>query len=789
MTRTLVFRLGAIATAAVLAPSPVLAEPRLPVDVPGGQLGRGLVLLSQQTNEDIGTADPALPLRRTPGVHGRYTVKDALRRLLDPAGAFATRTGPHSWRIAARAPTAPPRTATAAPRIAPIAVPAEPQVIVVTGVKRAVPLRDYPGSVAILHFEGPGNAGPPAGMEAIANASSTIFSTQFGPGRDKLFVRGIVDSAFSGPNQTTTGLYLNDTRLTYNSPDPNLRLYDVERVEVLEGPQGALYGAGSLGGVIHIVTVKPKLEDVSARVSAGVSVTSNGSPGDDLATAINVPLAGETSAARLVVYRMDDGGYIDDPLGHRENINRIQTVGARGGLRVASGDWLIDIDGAWQGIRGADSQWTEAGPGSLQRSGAPLGYRSNYLFGGLTVSRDWGPVDFVSTTSVSHQYLLERFDASSAGSLPTTARQVSRTTLFANEARLSRSTPDAAGWLVGLSLLRNRSAIERVATDSSGGTTPHEYARNDAWEETLFGEAGIRLAKGLVATLGARLTNAQSDGSAVAYLEATTIPIFDNPVSGHGRSRKFRIVPTVALSGRPKRGLLLFARLQQGFRPGGFGISNSRAREYQGDRLTTLEAGIRIGEPGSRLQVAAALSLSDWRNILAEVVSQGGDPVTQNIGNGRIGSVETDLTWRPTPRLSVNAGLFANRSRLYGPTVTSVVVSHRALPNLARFSARAAVGYSLPLKDSKLTFSGSAKYLGGSHLGAGPILDAAQGDYFTSELLLAWSRGGRTMSLSVSNPLNAKANRFALGTPYQIYAAQATPLRPLTIRVGIDLRM
>ena len=792
MKRNCGIRLVALALAA-LVPSAARGQDRVPIDIPAGQLGRSLILLSQQSNEDIGTADMRLPSRRTPPLHGMFTVREALERLLAASGAVAIRTGPRNWRIAQRS-AYPARQPRRRPPSRPAPWPPVPAAagadIVVTGAKRAMPLGRYPGTVAIVELDRPGDAAPVRGSEAIGNGASAVSSTHFGPGRDKLFVRGIADSGFSGPNQATTALYFNDTRLTYNAPDPNLRLYDVGRVEILEGPQGALYGAGALGGVIHVVTVRPKLGEASARGSAGFAATAHGGPSWDFATAVNVPLVGQAAALRLVGYGMQDGGYIDDPAGDRDNINRVRTAGLRAGLRVESGDWLIDVDGTWQAIAGADSQWTDADSGRLRRSGAPLGYRSDYLMGGVTLSRSWDGLDFVSATSVSHQYLLERFDATTGLALSTTARQVGTTTLFASETRLSRRTADAAGWVVGLSLLRNLSGIDRLTTDSAGGTTPHQFAANDEWEETLFGEAGIRLPAGLLGTVGARLTNAQSDGRAVAYIESTTIPIFDQPVAGRGSRKKFRAVPTVALSAHPGRGLLLFARLQQGFRPGGFGISNSHAREYRGDRLTSVEAGLRVGHSGSPLEVAAALSFTEWHDILAEVVSLGGDPVTENIGDGRIASLEFNGTWRPAAGLSVSGGLFANRSRLDHPAVTSVIVSNHALPNVARLSAQAAVHYVLPLPGgSEFSLSANGRYFGGSHIGAGPILDAAQGDYLSTELILALSRGNRAISLSISNPLDARGNSFAVGTPYQIYDRQATPLRPLTVRIGVDVRL
>src|SRR3546814_5101990 len=94
-------------------------------------------------------------------------------------------------------------------------------------------------------------------MDSILSRTASVSSTHLGPGRNKLFIRGIADSSFTGPTQSTVGQYFGDIRLSYNAPDPDLRLYDIDNVEILEGPQGTLYGAGSLGGIIPVRSESP----------------------------------------------------------------------------------------------------------------------------------------------------------------------------------------------------------------------------------------------------------------------------------------------------------------------------------------------------------------------------------------------------------------------------------------------------------------------------------------------------------------------------------------------------
>lgn len=108
---------------------------------------------------------------------------------------------------------------------------------------------------------------------------TAVASTYLGAGRNKLFIRGIADSSFTGPTCATVGQYFGDLRLSYNAPDPDLRLADLAAVEVLEGPQGTLYGAGSLGGLIRLVPNAPDPTRFSGSAMLGGSATTHGAPG------------------------------------------------------------------------------------------------------------------------------------------------------------------------------------------------------------------------------------------------------------------------------------------------------------------------------------------------------------------------------------------------------------------------------------------------------------------------------------------------------------------------------
>ncbi|MGL1664234.1 TonB-dependent receptor plug domain-containing protein, partial [Vibrio parahaemolyticus] len=108
--------------------------------------------------------------------------------------------------------------------------------------------------------------------------------------------------SFVGPTQATVGQYWGNSRITYSAPDPSLRLYDVERVEVLEGPQGTLYGAGSLGGVVRVVPRAPDLTAFGGQAWGGVQAVQHGGLGGDGGAILNLPVAPDRAALRALFF-------------------------------------------------------------------------------------------------------------------------------------------------------------------------------------------------------------------------------------------------------------------------------------------------------------------------------------------------------------------------------------------------------------------------------------------------------------------------------------------------------
>lgn len=808
-------RLASLAlSAAILIHAPAVeASVRRQFDVPAGRLGDAVVALGQQAGISIGVSDPALAARRVAPVRGRMTVDQALARLLRDSGARSVAVDARTYRIV-RAPAVRMAAARRPERPRPLPPPLEIEQpdIIITASKRSFRLASFPGAVMFADSNDPVVAAHGYGTEGLTARLPGLNSTHLGAGRNKLFIRGIADSSFNGPTQATVGQYLGETRLNYNAPDPSLRLHDIERVEVLPGPQGTLYGAGSLGGILRIVPNAPRLGEVAGSVSAGVALTQHGDPGGEASAMLNLPLVDDAVGLRLVGYGVTEGGYIDDALRDLDDVNRTRIFGGRARLRARTGNWTIDLGVAGQRIRGEDGQFADRDAPPLTRA-SPIteDYSNDYLLADVVVDRSWGDgMRFISTAGVVHQRLEERYDASRSDDAPQAYDQVNRLTLFSAESRLSRSAEDGSGWLIGTSFISHRSELQRALGDPQA-PEPITGVTNTVNEITAFGEGTFRLMEGVTATVGGRITHSRLSGMALD----SPVPLFTLLDGLRARRTETVFLPSLGVAAQARENLLFYARYQEGFRPGGLSVvspyiarveaatgtivtsvpGDAAVRliaigRFENDSVATLEAGVRYGRPRSgSFDLAAAIAYTRWTDIQADVIDLFGFQSTQNIGDGRVYTLDLRAGWRPLSGLNIEAAAVLNDSVVTNPAPSIIIGARSALPNVAKFNGYFGADYRTDLADNlALQFWGSARYAGTSRLGIGPILGERQGDWvdLSAGARLEYER--HAFTLGITNLLDTVGNRFAMGSPFTLpLQRQITPLRPRTVRVGWEL--
>jgi outer membrane receptor protein involved in Fe transport len=728
---------------------------------------------------------------------GVYTVDQALNRLL--AGA------PCSYHIvdAATIRITPIAAATPAPR-GPTTVNLVAE-LMVTAQKRPERLDLLPAGVSVITGEqlratGAGDAKDTAGQLV------GVLMTNLGPGRDKLLMRGLSDGAFTGRARSTVSTYLDNAPVNYNAPDPDLKLTDVERVETVRGPQGALYGSGALAGVYRIVTNKPDPGRYESGVQALAATTKGGSPSNELEAYANLPLVAGRLGLRLVAYDDNQGGYLDDVSLRLSNVDSTSRVGGRAALRfVVSGNWTLDIAAAAQQLRSQDTQYTTLGAGKNRRANQVReASRNDFTQGSLTLRGDLGWADLTASTSyVQHNYS-SLYDATAkASDFPISGANLG---IYAESTRIHRLVQDVVltstgagpfSWLAGVygSSSTERTPSSLVILQSTGALTSanptlsdlspvyDENRRDRLIERAAYGEATWRLAPGWTAALGGRAFQSRLGvwATIVGAPPAQSRDVSESP-SFSGVSAKLSLQYEFA------GGQLIYGLYSDGFRPGGVNSTNfltikPQRTTFEPDQLRNYEFGAKGRFLHHRLLLRAAAFYDFWSNIQSDQYRPSGLAYTANVGDAHIRGLETEAAYDWDFGLSIraNALLSAPKFTHTNPDFADQLGS--GLPGAPRVSGGIMLRYdrSLP-HDLILRLIALADYVGPARLTFNRTLSAHTDPVVNAQLIAQLARAHWTASLYVSNPADGSGNTFAYGNPFTIgQVRQVTPQRPRTV--------
>jgi outer membrane receptor protein involved in Fe transport len=758
------------------------AAPRRHFQIPPAPLSDALIQYGEQAGVTLGLTDPSVIRAFSTGVHGTLSPRRALARLLADTGCGFV------WLDAQTVRIVPLRVHNRTMRHMPGPVAdaeLEAPDIVVTATKQESNLADYPGGAVVLALDREESSVRTAqGIGAVLARSPSISSTSLGPGRDKLFIRGIADSSFTGPTEATVGQYLGDVRLTYNAPDPDLNLYDVQRIELLEGPQNTLYGTGALGGIIRIVPNQPDPDKTAASFQAGLLAVSHGDFGGDAAAMANVPIS-EGVAARMVGYLTRDPGYIDDPQRAVSNINRGHSYGGRFALRLAPAEsWTVDLGATIQNIATRDGQYAVTGLPPLTRNSAlAQPFDNDYALLSVTIRKSWNDIELVSATGYVHHDVGLKFDATPASGSPVRLfDEDDHLFLLSHETRLSGHTDKGIDWLAGVAGTAARDRIRR-SLGPVGALLPITGVRNDNFELSLFGRGQVPITDELQLTGGGRLT----------YSEATGFPL-DTPHEEDKRKRRaWRISPSAALSWHPSVKVRAFLSYDEGYRAGGLAVAASGGTEttqsFRPDHMSAFQLGARFGDAAvDRLAWSVILSRTRWTHIQADLIDRTGLPYTANIGSGKVDGIEASTVWSPLTGLKLSFAAFLNDDALSHPAQGIALRSHIDLPNVADLGIAGAVSYRTRIGGERtLALDASVRRAGRSRLGPPPDLYIAQGRYWDATAGARVGLGRFGVSLDVTNLFDGRGNRFSYGNPFSVRMGnQVTPLRPRSVRLGFD---
>jgi iron complex outermembrane receptor protein len=494
--------------------------------------------------------------------------------------------------------------------------------VVVTATKRDSTVQNTPVSLTAVSGQDITDRGL-SDFTALAQSIPGISMRSSGPGQTEFELRGLTSA---GGNSSTVGFYLDDVPLTAPAEaqngkvviDPNL--YDLNRVEVLRGPQGTLYGSGSMGGAIKVVPNAPRLGDVEASGQVSVGNTDGGGFNHAENAMLNLPI-GDRLAVRIVGSISDNSGWIDrvviadgqfpSPVGGmrgnvlaapvaesfpRTNATRLEALRASvlwkpsDALSVAPVYLYQRIDQG--GLGDIDSN-----PGTnatYQPFNEPEPFSDNFNLAALSVKYALPSLEVSSTTSYwTREELLRQagseeiadalsvpYYVSAGGFGPTdpTPLEDDKSHQLSEELRLTSMGDSRLQWLVGLFYSDFRSDWDLFLNQPGAflgtGTTNAftQYQPTKIIQNAVFGELSFQLTSALKATAGLRryhydtsVNTSESGYLSAAYAAATPNAVIDSA----SREKDQGVSPKFDLSYQAGEQVLIYSTVAKGFRPGG----------------------------------------------------------------------------------------------------------------------------------------------------------------------------------------------------------------------------
>ena len=531
--------------------------------------------------------------------------------------------------------------------------------IIVTANKREQKLSDVPISIAVMT----GDAIEDAGIHNISDLSYAVPNLsvwEVGPGTQTITIRGVGNIRGSS---SLVGMYLDEVPVSsVPTAQIDLQTIDLARVEVLRGPQGTLYGQGSVGGTVRFITNDPSLEGIEGKVGLSLYDTTKGDLSEEFTGIINLPIIDDELSFRVAATYKNKGGWINQPAIGKEDINDNELSNIR-------------IKGLWQAsnklaVRAMSIHHRNSGGGRNIVNLVPVsdsnmevavdptlspGFEDDYDLYNLTFNYDF---DFATLTGVTSYVDIDKTNLNNSqfaifSFAPTVAlgllveESTAQAKALSQEIRLNGDS-GVLDWTLGFFYrdfedLRQSSGL----TFSLPGGTPSADSRFSE-STAFFADVSYALTDRLTIGAGTRYFEDDREFQSAVYTAKDT---FDN-LSSKGYL-------SFAVSDETN----IYASISEGFRSGGFngaaGVLAGGDPTFDQETLTSYELGVKAALLNGRLTTEIALFYSeytDFQSLSFDPLS-GGFSIL-NAGDTEIKGVELSAHWAVTERLSL--GLSGN---------------------------------------------------------------------------------------------------------------------------------
>lgn len=624
--------------------------------------------------------------------------------------------------------------------------------IVVTAQKRVEPLQDVPVPVSTLNGEQLTRTSQLRIEDYYRTIPGLSITPQGNNGETALSIRGV---AAIGKSNPTVGLVVDEisygasvvtgpNAVTAADIDPG----DVARIEVLRGPQGTLYGASSIGGLLKFVTVDPSTEKLSGRVQMGAtSVDSSSDAGHSIRGNVNIPMS-ETLAVRLSGFTVHDPGYIDNVgTGERDVNDRDSNGGRLSTLWQPSDNLSVKLSALVQktergGVSDVDTRFGQDAFKQSMLTGTGALDRESQVYS-ATITGRVGLVELTSATGYSNDKTFHDLEIQNAflqgqafsffGVDRVVARVDRDVSKLSQELRASMPFGERVKALIGAFYTEEEVEIlaDTVATDSAqqvfGTLAYNAYGVNNPAGPAVYKDAALfsTLTVDLTDRLDIQVGGRYSDNSQVLPVTIggplisgyPSNPFSTPDVEAKDSAFTYLITPRLKISPN----LMLYARLASGYRPGGINIACGRPDvpcAYDSDTTRNFD----VGAKGSALDGALSFDFSvyhyDWSDIqLADLITS--DFLffyTVNAAKASSNGVELSIDAKLSNALKLSAWVAVNDAKLdKAMPFSSFGLAGDAgeiLPYATRVSSSLSLDWLFPLGAAAGNLGGALSYVG-----------------------------------------------------------------------------
>lgn len=762
-----------------LASSAAAQDRTFVFDIPAESLSKALRDFGQATHQQLVFTEDLTAGKSAPAVKGSYSAGGALDRILAGSGLTAERTPAGALVIHAGK--------------AAVSASSAVSEVIVTADKKSEKLSSVGEGISAVTSEQLERLNANNVEDYLSFVPGVAFTSFGRPGQNQITIRGIAALGLGSAiatyvDEIPVGSASNEAQGSNYTPD--IDPADLDHVEVLKGPQGTLYGASSLGGVLKYVTKAPSLSTPELTAGGEINDIDHGGAGYKFRLAGTTPLIPDVLGIRASGYYRSDAGFIDNGLTGAKDVNSDKSYGGRVALLYAPTDKLqLKLGAVLQrtDAKGLDAVSYNAAPtppppfvalhGDLDQylhRSQPNSVKDQIYSAEVHYDLDWAT--FVSATGYSREDIFRNTDATGTYTRPSyfnaLHEPVGSTSQLINdynikkvseEARLESPSNGKLEWVVGAIYQKETSHTDGFVTimDATGALLPQPAGRasnsdteNSLEEYAAFGNATWYLVPSFDLSAGYRRSHISQRNSTLqsgyVFEPATpTAPITRlgtpvNDVDTYSFGARWRVTDET----------LLYARAASGFRPGGGRgqpplVIPNFVFTYNPDTVWSYETGVKSKAWDGKAVIDVDAFWINWKNTQTLVPALAGQPflINGNGGDAISKGFEGQVALTPIAGLNVIANM-AYTDAHFTQTVPGSSVEGQELQFVAKYTASLQIEYERPLSSDWNGFVGGDYRFRSSMLDA---LDFLMPKYDQVGLHIGVEKGPLRISAFVTN--------------------------------------